>query len=862
MASRIRVAPGIQSTHDVSFNDSVRIYGAFLDGGPRGLVEGASVASSLLANRQGARFGNNDPTFSHVEQRTWMGGRGQESISDDPSKFFDASCWTMSPNVMLPPLLPRWAQKLRGTCYSQMPGDVTWKPLWGTTVRLARKVSCTTAEGVSAKKVYIITRKVGSPGDLKVGLYADSGGSPDFATCHKSDTITSQSITDTASFIGEFEWSAAYTMSNATDYWIVVSQSTGTPDGKHHWEIGYDDESAGKAWNGSAWVAYDGLGIYYRLTDTDTARTWLPFVLLGQHYFISVNDARTASVIYQVGDRGLVAAGSTTTAIECTGKSWTTNQWVGARARIVYGPGKGQTAEITANDADTLTLGSGLTVTPTTASHFVIYQTPYLTAVTPGTIGNVKSVTVLNDIAFFACGVESGDTAIQQFRYDVSDAGHDIDVDTASKADIVYTGYYNSEPVLWRAINGDTTKTVGVGRASPPAAYGDDLSFGTTIKCGDTSWVITNLRTDPNGVLLVFKEDGMGKIENDKYTPLNVGLDRIAELGNGRAVAVQDNYIYMSWSHSVERLSGGTLDDEGPWQGAGMPQNRAGNIAWLEPIVAHMLEVVDAGSAGYSSVLANNGMGFHEVYRAHNLGHRCRMTHWQTCPDGRHYLWIDVGGDLVYLVFPKDTLNPMRDSSCEYMWEGYYVSSTSDLDVALLPKFFKALSVVSENLGSSNGLRRVAIDYQLDADVNTTNWIELGSCAYSPEDSLEMNQGNKRQIRWRARLTTEDADSPARVRAMVLSGYARIPPKRVWTMRIKLSTLARDSLGAPNVDPTEFYKWLWTSSGQAGGIFMRTKWENADKVWVVIEPPGLVRTMVNVMQKWWGGTATLTVREA
>jgi hypothetical protein len=866
MTSRIRVGPGIQSTHDISFNDGVKIYGAFLDGGPKGLIEGASVATSLLANRQGARFGNNDPSFSHVEQRSWVGGRAQESISDDATRYFDShNCWTLSPNVLLPTLLSRYGKGLR-TAYSEMPGDVRWQPLYGKTGRLARKFTAATATGLSVKELYIWLRKVGSPGDIYAGVYADDGGVPDYASPIKYAMIGADTITDITSFLGEFAFSSAGTLVDSTDYWIIVAPVS-DDDAKHHWEVGYDVGATGwYYWNLPdiyEWFEDAACGIYYRLTDTDVRRTFIPFVLDNCHYFVTKNDDRSASAIYLAGDRGLVAAGATTTSITCTGKTWATNRWAGARVRICIGPGKGQTAPITSNTATALTLGAGLEITPTTDSHFQIYQTPWLTLISPTggvSMGAVKSICVSNDIAFFANGVESADKYISQFAYH-TDGTHKMYADTAAKADLVYAFYDTADGAqVYRAVNGDTTKTVGVSRGTTPA-YGTSITFKTNIPCDDSTWVITGM-IDFQNQLYVLKENCIGYIEADKWIKLNVGLDRIAELGNGAACAVQDLYLYLSWSHSVERLAGGTLDDAGPWQDAGMPQDRAGTVAWMEPIVAHMLNAVDAGLEGYSSVLAYNGMGFGEIYRAPVIGKRIRMAHWQGNPLGRHYLWTEVGGDLVYQVFPKDTLNPLRDDECEFVHEGLCISSTIDLDVAVLPKFFKALSCVSENLGGTTALRRVAVEYQMDEDVNTDEWIELGAMAASPEDSREMNQGNKRKMRWRARLLTEDADQPAKVRAIVVSGYAKVPPKRVWTMRLKLSTLARDALGAPTVNPTEFYKWLWNASSQAGGIFMHTKWENADSVWVVVEPPGLIRNMVNVMQKWWGGVATLVVREA
>lgn len=863
---KIVVGPNLQSTHDISLNAGGRVYGFSLDGGPKGLVEGASIATSILSNRQGSRFGNHDPNFAHIEQRTWLGGRGQENMSDDPSRFFDSKdCWTLSPNVLLPTLQWRFAKTLRKN-YQAIPGNVKWKPLDGSQSYLAR--SFTTTATMDARELYMWLKKVGNPGDVKAGIYPDSTGAPNMAAPIREQTIFASTISDVVSFFAEFRFSTSGALSTTTTYWVVVT-GLGVSDGRNHWAVGYDDHATGsESANGTAWTVKTTLGIYYRVTEADINQTFIPFVLGGVHYFVSKRANQGTSQVFMNGDRGKVASATSTT-LACTGKSWVTDQWkssslnYAAMIRIVQGPGAGQEAEIVTNTNDDLEWSPAFDVTPTSDSHFCIYHTEYFTEITSPSVGTVIDVAVANDIAYFARGTETADGYILKFQYKVSDGTHEVQADADDKADLVAIGMQDGVIKLWRAENGPTAaKTVVVSSAPIPAAFADAIVFTADIPCGEKTWMITNL-IEFNTNMHVLKEDGIGYIFNSKYVPLSVGMNRVTESTNGKGCAVMDTYLYLNWSHSVERLSGGTIDDEGQWSGAGMPENRNGVMVWLETIVAHMLGAQDAGGTGYSSVMAYNGFGtWTEILRGHNIGKRIRMTHWQENPGGRPFLWTEIGGDLICQVFPKKTLNPMRDSGCKYMHEAVMESSTIDLDVAMLPKFFKSISANTQYLGSDDGFRRLAIEYQMDNEVNTSTWISAREFAYSPEESVDINQGNKQQMRWRIRLLTEVATKPVRVRAIVVAGYAKLPAKRVWTLRIKLSSLSRDALGAPNVDPTELYKWLWQQSAEAGGVFMHSKWENADSAWVVVEPPGLARTMVNTIQQWWGGVATLTLREA
>ena len=69
-------------------------------------------------------------------------------------------------------------------------------------------------------------------------------------------------------------------------------------------------------------------------------------------------------------DTGTAAATSSTTALDCTGKTWIADQWINYQVRITGGTGQGQVKVITDNDTDTLTFTAGTDLDAT--STFVI----------------------------------------------------------------------------------------------------------------------------------------------------------------------------------------------------------------------------------------------------------------------------------------------------------------------------------------------------------------------------------------------------------------------------------------------------------------------------------------------------------
>ena len=122
------------ATHHIALSDGIQKWGLILVNGPRGLQEIPQVPSTLFTNQAQGKYGDFEPSISHIEQRTWHGGRGQEDFVNDDSRFFDSmNAWTMTPDRAFP--APQWRYANYLTAFRNkdmnLPGNVTWKVLTG-----------------------------------------------------------------------------------------------------------------------------------------------------------------------------------------------------------------------------------------------------------------------------------------------------------------------------------------------------------------------------------------------------------------------------------------------------------------------------------------------------------------------------------------------------------------------------------------------------------------------------------------------------------------------------------------------------------------------------------------------------------
>ena len=86
----IRVYPGAKCpSHQISLSDGVQTFGLRLEDGPHSLEEIPVMPNTVHFSGPGTKFGDWEPGISHIEQRTWEGGRANDSFVDDPTRYAD-----------------------------------------------------------------------------------------------------------------------------------------------------------------------------------------------------------------------------------------------------------------------------------------------------------------------------------------------------------------------------------------------------------------------------------------------------------------------------------------------------------------------------------------------------------------------------------------------------------------------------------------------------------------------------------------------------------------------------------------------------------------------------------------------------
>ena len=755
-----------------------------------GLKDLSSRPSTLRITGGGTKFGDWDPNFSHIEQRDWSGGRGQDDFFDDPSRFYDGDAWTVTQGKIIPALKWQVSSGYRDVDENP-PDDMNWRGVYSTALDGSPRfysTQFTAGQNYSADKIYVWLKRVGSPGTMTLELCDDSSGTP--GTVLKTATVTTSDVTDIISLFQVFDFTGTESLTSSTVYHIAVFGAK-TDDTQSHWEVGVDTSSSvglkppinlaiigggTTSADVTQWIS-SGDELYYRVVVADDPTRWHYFFLGDDMYKVSQPDT---------GNSALYAWNETT------------DVW------------------------DAVTIGSG-----------------------DALAGVVTSVAIIDRIAYMSRG--TGNT-IWRFR---NNAGtYQGDNDGAAKADLLYS----VGRTLWRYID----VNVFISNA-PSSGITGDLRFGPSIQCGDKTYSITAMLSH-NGTFYVRKQDALGFINSDeKYEELSIGLDAVFETGSSNAMASHNKSLYFSWSHSVERLFEGTLDDIGPWKGTGLPSDRAGVISAILPIMSWQFWAIDAGT-GTSSVLAYNGIGLSEIFRAPEAGQRIRSLAWQPVADAQPRLWISCGTDSYYINFPQDTLNPIRDTTVNYQHESYIEFSLIDMGAAELVKLYHDLTILSKNLSDEI---KISLDIQYDEFIGLTgwtNWIHKGIFLDSPTDAVVINEGNRKALRGRLRIETNDADIPPIISATLLKGIARVPERRQLTLRVDVRQFQVTRDGAPDKAPSAIFESLSAMSKGMRVVRMETDIHEYKDINVFVDTITPQREVISPIDGESSGIITFTAR--
>ena len=849
----IKVYPGAKRpTHQISLSDGVQTFGLRLADGPRSVEEVPLTPSTVHFAGDGGKFGDWEPGISHIEQRTWVGGRANGSFVDDPTRYADAKmAWTLTPGKLFP--VPNWkfSSGYLNETVEDLPGDLGWRGLYGDYSIISQQIAHSN-NWSTYDQLYLWVRRVGNPTTLTVRLCADAAGDPGLEKA--SASISAADYHENELYLVAFDLSGGAALVGTASH-IQVEGVSAWDSAANHWEVGVDaDGGTGQYYYSGSYHAAS-FSLYHRLSTAVAERKWRFFEYRGAQYAVDSKASGAVSSVYINGDRGVATSGAGTY-LRDTNKSWPTNQFQGAWVKIIDGTGAGQSREIGSNSAVQLNVSPDWEITPDATSEYVIYHTgiwQYLV----NTGGVVKDVAVVDSTIYLAQG--SGQY-IRRVRFDptVSPPAHSGAYDGTNNADFLLPTVDADNSVQVYAASAADAEV----RRASPVSWGTNLTFGSALSVGESDQPVTSLAVH-DGKLIAFKPDGRYLINADDSVEKTLGeTGFIRSANNGEAVLSYGSSQYFSWGgYAIQRLTGSAgnydLISVGPDQGEGLPDERRGRCVRLTGTPAGIMAAIRSEGVSSVLVLPGDAPGWHEVWRGWAAGEKIDDIYFQD--SYRPRLWISIGGEIVYQDWPRQTLNPLRDGGITYAPEAQLVSSTIDMGASRLPKLIKEVSAAVENLSSD---AEVHLDYQINADVDTGNWIYAGVFQVNPFDTLPVNQGEVTRIRFRLRLVTRVESIPPVVNATVLEGFARTPVKYRWRVKLKISSTQRDLSGiAKDVDPDEFITWLKEAAVSSRRIFMRAIWAQMDGKYVVVEPPTLLRTFVNNLLGFWGGSVELSLRE-
>jgi len=335
---------------------------------------------------------------------------------------------------------------------------------------------------------------------------------------------------------------------------------------------------------------------------------------------------------------------------------------------------------------------------------------------------------------------------------------------------------------------------------------------------------------------------------------------------NGEAGMQFGVYLYFNLAGGMlERYYDQRLDDIGPNRDEGLPIGRQGEIVKIIPYPGRFYAAINAGFDGYSSVLCNNMLGWHELYRSSTSGSAIKDIYVQSIPGYGHVdrLWISEGSDLVALPI---SVAPLSQSLYPYFGyrdpagSGYVETSWIDFDLKDVEKYFHSVTLFSDYSGDVETGNEYEINVYFKVDGHK-DWTYGGraKAAEVIDGKLQVGvkeielryvnptkRGNNvsgKKIKFRIYLTpmASEYETP-RLKAVLVNAVLRMPIKRSWNITFLLEPM-EDLQHRQLTDPaTLLYNQLYTwanSKTHATPLLMRSNDALADNKYVFIDPASI-----------------------
>ncbi len=852
----VRVSPDeLQPTHDVSLKDkNGKTVGLILCGGDgkhKASYSRTSVDRTALKTTSGnSQYSDMTYPYSPIVQDDWSGGRGNLDFERDGTKFFDS--YRMRTSRTNKAFLGPQEQYTSGvrSRISNLPQSVKFHKLIGTQRRVAYRFTADTT--FTAALAWIITKRAGSPAVLRASVYSDNAGAVNAELSHID--IASTRLADVLS-----EWlneTISQTLTSPNAYWLILTASA-ADDSDNHWEVAVNNTPGNTKTSGdndpATWATAD-FDLYFRLTDANSDKTCILVDYKEQQYAF-ISGAIGAPKIYMNGDRGAADsnAGNLNQLLDAT-KTWVTDEFIGCVVLITGGPGKDEAQpwrKITANGASNLAVDTDFLVTHTIDTEYVILAASKWREIDAashaGLTNPITEILVSTQGVIYCC--MGDDVTVRRIRA-YNDTGTWRDFDDAANCQAnetagtkaAFIAYLPQNAKIVIGNNKDASNAVSIAfmsNASVPA-WATPLTWNTAKPVGSQYVKMTRLEVYPddagNEAVWIGKWDRpwicAGSGSAAPYPLALREMESVKSNRNFKASLVHNVYLYFPIGTGVEQYYNGQLTDMGPNLGEGLPEGRQGAIIMFAGYPGRFFAAVDAGTAGYSSLLMRDGNGWHEHYRA-PLGQRITALWFQPIPGATpDRLWMYVGNDLIWLPFPSDTVNELEDSNYPYTHEGMLELSRMHAGMFDVQKIIKIIKLWSDRL--EDGVCWMEADYRLN---DTESYRPLDKTfSENPQSTLDFTQtANEttkyglagKRLQLRIRFYTTDRYKTPILLAVIIEAVMRISLKynRPLTFRLRDNDRVLDRQTDDMPDSIEKLNQLdiWSDDRSDSMLLMRSR---------------------------------------
>lgn len=821
-----------RNSHHVKLSDGITDVGLILcdPGGetakspPRSSISSDPVVRSSIKMYSGEqRHSDLEPPWTDTAQDDFSGGRGGEKYEVDTSKYWDGRQVDTTNVGAILAGMEIWdkgqAVKKHATNWS-MYADTTFPrkkyqtyALYGAT----RYVTVLLEPEVdfNATYLYFYAKKVGSPsGNLTVRIY-------------NSFDLYPTTVKDTTTVAISEELQLCVAVLNPANSTFVTSGAYhiafiggASDNAANHYEVLSDGSGSGDrvSSNGSDWSAGATGRCYYRIEEVGKEFRAHFAELKGLLYVAAEYADSSVSKVFSCGTAGMATAGSSIYLRDSNNSAAILNDYYnGAVIRIFDGTGH-HLPSPWRWISDTLTTNSEIQVTPAwglapgaDSVYAIVASDRWMEVTGHGlTTQYISDVVSLNGALYFALGPSVAGKRLRNFW--------------ASSTYWQWTNETYQATMLARLTDSGTSELWSCNRVLPAKVWAapaldctgtgtvNALTNGTGIYVGDAGEKITGLQVygETTPQLYVFKEGSVHKLVAEVPQELRIsGLRSAADERNGHASAVNDVYLYFSFLDSVERYYDGALDDIGPNRDGGLPSDRRGMISSFVAYPGVLYASIDGGNYNYSSIVAWNGQGYHEIWRAPIAGKRLLgKMYIQPVPgDNVDRLYFSWNGDILSLPVATKPYEFNSMEATEHMQYYAYAPGgsieTSWIHFGLeeVDKLFNAVTITGENLGSAQS--RIYLDYKLDDDASYTTAGQFTISGDSGELVLDDATHNitGRRIRIRIRMETLYNNSTPKIDTIIVEGLVTVPSKQRMSLTFRLEDYGKDLLGQPDDQP-------------------------------------------------------------